>query len=67
MERTRRQHFRFRDTVVSMDEQYADWEIDLYLDDMIENGVLDPDDDVLVQETREQIGEQLRSGDPSRW
>jgi hypothetical protein len=57
-----------------MDEQYADWEIDLYIDEMVENGLLDPEDDVLVQETREQLAEHLRVGqwqwkvvDPSRW
>lgn len=45
-----------------MDEQYADWEIDIYVTEMIESGLLDPDDDVAVQETREQLTELLRGG-----
>lgn len=50
-----------------MGEQYADWELDLHIDEMIESGVLDPEDDVLIQETREQLAELLSSGGPSKW
>ena len=39
------------------------WAIDILVAEMIESGFLEPDDDVLIQETREQLTEHTPGGD----